>query len=133
MSGTGQHNADGILSEVGSHAVEELVNWRRLTRDVGRQWPQLQPALPQCSHVARRDNMDLVWLYLVLVRRLEYRHAGPAADDLRQHAFVVCGQVQDHDEAHAAVDGHALEEGSKGFYAAGRSADRHDPHGPALG
>lgn len=83
--------------------------------------------------MAGRDDFDLVRLDKVPVRRLRDPHTGPASDNLGQHALAISRQVQDDDEAHAAVGRHALEELPERLYAPGRRADRHDLHGSALG
>ena len=110
MPGPGQDDANGVLAKVRSQAVEELVDRRRLARDIGRQMPQAQSAATQRPDMTWRDHIDAVRLDEVSVFSFRHWHSGPPGDDFRQHAFAVGGHVQRDDESHAAIGRHGLEE-----------------------
>ena len=52
-----------------------------------------------------------------------YLHGSPPCQDFWQHAFAIGRQMQNHDEGHAAVGGHVIEEFMKSIEATGRGAD----------
>ena len=89
MAGPRQHDADGILTLVRSKAVEKLVDGSRLTWDVRRQRPQMQPTLLDGCDKARRYDMDLIWTDDGMIGCFSHGHVGPARNDLGEQALAV--------------------------------------------
>ena len=79
-------------------------------RDVGQQLAarrsrlqQVQHALAQAHVVVGRNDVDAVGLHHHRVLHLQHLHAGVAANQLREEAFVVGRQVLHQHKGHAGV------------------------------
>ena len=88
-----------------------------------------QAALGEADDGMRRRDVDGVGRDRLVVLGLDHRHGGPAGEDLGQHAAPPDRQVQQHDEGHAAVGGHGVEEAMEGVEAASRRADADNTNG----
>ena len=122
-----QHNANGALALFLGQGHKEVVNRQALAVWRGRGL-HVQRAVRQAHFAVGRNNVNTVCLHHHAVFHLQHRHAGAAAYQFAQQAFVVGCQVlhQHKGHAHVSLGGHAREKRLKSRQSAGGRADAYD-------
>ena len=126
-AGAGQHHAHGAVTLVFGQRGEEGID-RPAMLARRRRLAYLQHAVGDGQRGIRRNHIDMPRLDAHAVRCLQHRHAGAAADQLRQQAVVVRRQVLHQHEGQFAVRRHVREKRLECFQASGRGTDA-DDHG----
>ena len=126
-AGAGQHHAYGAVTLVFGQRGEEGID-RPAMLARRRRLAYLQHAVGDGQRGIRRNHIDMPRLDAHAVRCLQHRHAGAAADQLRQQAVVVRRQVLHQHEGQFAVRRHVREKRLECFQASGRGTDA-DDHG----
>ena len=84
---------------------------------------QVQPAAGDGHDGARTQHVDMLPLDLRALLRIGDRHAGGAAEDFGEHAFVVRRQMGDDDKGKTAIAWNRSEKLLQGLDAPGRGAN----------
>ena len=123
-AGARKHDAHRPLALVFCQRLEQVVNRQsQPTRSNGVQ--QVQRALQKGHVVVGRNDVDAIGLHHHTVFHFKHLHAGVAANQVGQHAFVVGRKVLHQHKGHARVPvgGHAGKESLKRRQATGGGTD----------
>ncbi len=124
VAGAREHDADGICVLVLGESGEEGVDRRALPAI--RERAHAQAPVLHIEHGVGRRHVDVIAPDRLIVLRNQYRHAGIARQDLRQHAFPVGREVGDDDKGYAEVRRHAPEQALQRLHSSGGGADADD-------
>ncbi len=125
-----QDDTDRVLAALGCQRTEEVVDRERYA--VGRDRHEVQPVTAQLEVVARRDHVHAPGGELHPIGSIEYLQGRRPAEQARQQALVVGGEVLDDDERQLRRVGRQRgEEGLERRQPAGRRADADDTCGRA--
>lgn len=127
-TGAGQHHGDRALAMLARQCAEERVD---------RDGPSALPLERTNDEVAvghldlktRRDHIHVIRFDPHRFRDLRHAHTGAALQDRRRVALVPRRKVQHHDERHARISWHVLEQPGDGRKSSGGGADSHHREG----
>ncbi len=138
MSGARQDDPDRIFAQFARQRVEQHVDRRHFPRLIRGGSVDYQPAIAQPGCRACRNDMDMAGPDRLTLAGFGHRHAGPAPDDVRQHAFPARRQMEHHHERQSGIGRHGLEEPAEGRNSTCRGTNANDRkrgfgHGSASG